>query len=117
MVIRDFANSLHNLKIMLTYHSFSELFLRPWSYTAPPRGEETLHQLVLRSINAISAIHGHTSSEDIWYTSSGEATDWFGASIEFPASRLSCALRRAVWTDSRPRLPRSFPPPKRTCRP
>ena len=68
MVIRDFANSLHNLKTMLTYHSFSELYLRPWSYTtAPPQGEETLHQLVLRSVNAISAIHGHTYAEDIWY--------------------------------------------------
>lgn len=77
-VIRDFANSLHNLKTMVTYHSFSELFLRPWSYTtAAPPGEETLHQLVLRSVNGISSIHSHTYAEDIWYTSSGEATDWF----------------------------------------
>lgn len=76
--LSTFANGLKNLKTMLTYHSFSELFLRPWGYTtADAPGEETLRQLALRSINAIQAIHGHTYSENIWYTSSGEATDWF----------------------------------------
>jgi hypothetical protein len=76
--LRTFVNGLDNLKTMLSYHSYSELFLRPWGYTtsnAP--GEETLKQLALRSINAIQAVHGHTYTESIGYTASGEATDWF----------------------------------------
>ncbi len=76
--LRIFANGLNNLKTMVTYHSFGELFLRPWGYTtADAPGEETLRQLALRSINVIQAIHGHTYSEDISYTASGETTDWF----------------------------------------
>ena len=76
--LRTFVNGLDNLKTMLTYHSFSELFLRPWGYTtldAP--GAETLRQLTLRSINAIQAVHGHAYGQTIGYTASGEATDWF----------------------------------------
>jgi len=76
--LRTFVNGLDNLKTMLTYHSFSELFLRPWGYTvADAPGEETLHQLALRSINRIQGVHGHSYGENIWYTASGEATDWF----------------------------------------
>ena len=76
--LRTFASGLNNLKTMVTYHSYSELFLRPWGYTtADAPGEETLRQLALRSINVIQGIHGHTYSENIWYTASGETTDWF----------------------------------------
>ena len=77
VVMRDFLAARSNLKAMITYHSFSELFLRPWSYTtADPPGEPTLNALAERSIARIAAVHGHTYAEEIWYTSSGEATDW-----------------------------------------
>lgn len=75
--IRDFLQARTNLKTILTYHSYSELFLRPWSYTtADPPGEPTLAALAQRSIAAIQAVHGITYSENIWYTSSGETTDF-----------------------------------------
>ena len=76
-VIRDFLNGLTNFKSFVTYHSFSELYLRPWSYTtSDPPGEPTLKSIAQRNIGLIAGVHGHTYSEDIWYTSSGEATDW-----------------------------------------
>jgi hypothetical protein len=76
-VIRNFLNGLTNLKSFVSYHSFSELYLRPWSYTtSDPPGEPTLKSIVQRNINLIAAVHGHTYSENIGYTSSGEATDW-----------------------------------------
>ena len=76
-VLRDFLNGLTNVKSFVTYHSFSELYLRPWSYTtSDPPGEPTLKSIAQRNINLIAAVHGHTYSENIWYTSSGEATDW-----------------------------------------
>lgn len=76
--LRTFVEGLDNLKTMLSYHSFGELFLRPWAYTtADAPGEETLRQIVLRSISLIQAVHEHTYSETIWYTASGDAMDWF----------------------------------------
>jgi murein tripeptide amidase MpaA len=75
--IRDFLQTRTNLKTILTYHSYSELFLRPWAYTTDdPPGEPTLAALAQRSIAVIQAVHGHTYTENIWYTSSGETTDF-----------------------------------------
>lgn len=75
--LRDFLLGLHNLKAFLSYHTFSELFLRPWSYTAvDPPGEQTLHAVADREIALLATIHGHTYGESIWYTSSGETTDY-----------------------------------------
>src|SRR6266481_2073913 len=31
-VLRDFVNGLTNLKTLVSYHSFTELYLRPWAY-------------------------------------------------------------------------------------
>ncbi len=75
--LRDLVNSVGNLKALVTYHSYSELYLRPWAYvTDDPPGESTLKSLAQRSIAVIAAVHGHTYQEEIWYTSSGETTDY-----------------------------------------
>lgn len=75
---RDFIAARHNPRAMLTYHTFSELFLRPWAYTtSDPPGEPTLAYVAQDSIAKIAAVHGETYGENIWYTSSGEATDYF----------------------------------------
>lgn len=75
--IRDFLSGLTNFKCFLTYHTYWELFLRPWSYTlSDPPGEATLNSIVERSINRIAAIHGHTYAEEISYRCNGEATDY-----------------------------------------
>jgi carboxypeptidase T len=75
--MRNFLQRLDNLKCFTSYHSYSELYLRPWSYTRDdPPGEPTLNAIVERNISRIAAVYGHTYAEDIWYTSSGEVTDW-----------------------------------------
>lgn len=76
-VLRTFIDSRPMLKAFVTYHTYGELFLRPWAYTTTdPPGESTLLSLFERSRDAISAVHGHVYSPNIWYTSSGEATDY-----------------------------------------
>jgi carboxypeptidase T len=76
-VVRNFLNGLTNFKSFISYHSYSELYLRPWAYTvSDPPGESTLRSIAQRNISRIAAVHGHTYSENIWYTSSGEATDY-----------------------------------------
>lgn len=75
---RNFIDGLDHPRALLTYHSFSELFLRPWAYTtSDPPGEPTLAFLAQNSISRIAAVHGHTYGETIWYNSYGETTDYF----------------------------------------
>jgi carboxypeptidase T len=75
--MRNFLNARTNLKCFVTYHSYSELYLRPWAHTtADPPGESTLRSDALRQIGKIASVHGHTYAETIWYNSIGEATDW-----------------------------------------
>ncbi|MEO6327287.1 MAG: M14 family metallopeptidase [Ginsengibacter sp.] len=77
VVLRNFINGLTNFKSFVSYHSFSELYLRPWSYTTSnPPGETTLQSIVQRNISRIAAVHSHTYAETIGYTSAGEATDY-----------------------------------------
>ena len=83
---RDFVAARHNPRAMLSYHTFSELFLRPWAYTtSDPPGEPTLAYVARDSIAKIAGVHGETYSENIGYTSSGEATDYFWNQYRFGA--------------------------------
>ena len=76
--LRDFVQGLDNPKAFLTYHSFSQLFLRPWAYTnADPPGERSLEYISDDSIARIAAVHGNTYSDSIWYVAYGETTDYF----------------------------------------
>jgi hypothetical protein len=76
-VLRSFIDTRPGLKAFVSYHSYGELFLRPWAHTTTdPPGESTLLSLYERSRDAISAVSGHVYVPDIWYTSSGEATDY-----------------------------------------
>ncbi|HLA09847.1 MAG TPA: M14 family metallopeptidase [Pyrinomonadaceae bacterium] len=78
IAVRDFVQALQNPTTLLTYHSYSELFLRPWSYTnTDPPGEPALRFLAQDSIARIAAVHGHTYAETIWYNAYGETTDYF----------------------------------------
>lgn len=75
--MRNFLNTRTNLKCFVTYHSFSELYLRPWAHTtSDPPGEPTLRSVAQRQIGKIAGVHGHTYAETIWYNAIGEATDW-----------------------------------------
>jgi len=75
---RDFVAARHNPKALLTYHTFTEQFLRPWSYTtSDPPGKPTLEYIVQDSIARIDAVHGESYGESVGYLASGEATDYF----------------------------------------
>lgn len=76
--LRDFVQGLDNPRALVSFHTYGELYLRPWSYTsADPPGESTLAFLAQNNINRISAVHGHTYQETIGYHSFGELTDYF----------------------------------------
>lgn len=75
---RNFVQNLDHPKALLTYHTFSELILRPWSYSsADPPGEEIVKYIAQDSIARIAGVHGHTYGETIGYHAYGETTDYF----------------------------------------
>ena len=77
VAIRDLVSSVDNLKAFVTYHSFSELILAPWAYTAADAPGEPIHGSHQdRAITRIAAVHGHTYGTDLGYLASGEATDY-----------------------------------------
>ncbi|MGF1543599.1 MAG: M14 family metallopeptidase [Parvularculaceae bacterium] len=78
--IESFLGGLDNQKFVVTYHSYSGLWLKPWAHTEDdPPGEKVLLELTRRSIERIQAVNGVTYGEEI-YEASGEPTDliWDG---------------------------------------
>jgi carboxypeptidase T len=76
--LRDFVQARHNPRVVLSYHSCAEAWLRPWRYTTEPApGEQSLAFITQNSIARIAAVHGLTYSESIGYTSSGATADYF----------------------------------------
>ncbi|UCE90032.1 MAG: zinc carboxypeptidase [Pseudomonadota bacterium] len=95
--IRDLVNNVNNLKAFVSYHTYSELFLRPWAFTDnDPPGESTLKSIADRSIARIAAVHGHTYTDGIWYTASGDTTDYLWGETRTaaftPEMRPHCGL-------------------------
>lgn len=75
--VRDFLAGLANLKCVITHHTFSELYLKPWSYTnANAPGYQTLASVQQRNISRIQAVNGHAYTTSIWYNAVGECTDY-----------------------------------------
>jgi len=84
--LRNFVQGRGNLKCLVSFHSFSELYLRPWSYTNDdPPGESTLRDIILRNISRMAAVHGQTYGQTIGYTSSGESTDYLWGEMRVAA--------------------------------
>ena len=74
--VRDLAASLPNLKAFEDIHTFSELYLAPWRYTAAvPPGWQSLEAFANRQVAVTAAVHGHTYTRNL-YRSSGGAIDF-----------------------------------------
>ncbi len=82
-VVRDFVKARPNLKILLSFHTFSELILYPWGYTEdkittrdPKTGRSDLD--VYQDMAETMAKWNHykpEQSSDL-YISNGDTTDW-----------------------------------------
>lgn len=76
--LRDFITGLDAPRALVSYHSYGEQYLRPWSYTEDdPPGESTLAFVAENNIERMSAVHGHTYQPTIGYQAFGEMTDYF----------------------------------------
>lgn len=86
--LRDFANS-HAIVAMISYHSFSQLVLYPWGYTAAAAPDKAvMAPMATAMADQIYQVHGKNyvpqQSADL-YLASGDATDWLYGETRVPA--------------------------------
>lgn len=76
-VIRDFVNSHLNAKVLLTFHTFSELILYPWGHSYDSIAEKRDLQVFEKMAKTMSGWNGYTPQQasDL-YIASGDTTDW-----------------------------------------
>jgi carboxypeptidase T len=75
--VRDFVRAQKNTKILLTFHTFSELILYPWGHTHDPIAN-TKDLAVFKTMAKTMAQWNHytpQASSDL-YIASGDTTDW-----------------------------------------
>lgn len=75
--IRDFLNGHLNLKVLLSYHTYSELILYPWGHTHDPIAKTRDHD-TFKTMAETMARWNHykpEQSSDLYITS-GDTTDW-----------------------------------------
>ncbi|MCG3122758.1 MAG: hypothetical protein GIKADHBN_01160 [Phycisphaerales bacterium] len=84
-VMRDFISATSSLRAHIDFHSYSQLILSPWGYTAsPPPAAATFNMLNAEMEAAIESVHGTNYTAGPTYTTiypaSGVASDWtYGA--------------------------------------
>jgi carboxypeptidase T len=75
--IRDFVNSHLNLKVLLSFHTFSELVLYPWGGSYEPISkieDRRVFETMARTMAAWNKYKPEQSSD--LYIASGDTTDW-----------------------------------------
>ena len=77
---------------LITYHSFSQLILYPWGYTATPMGDvhdlNMLTQLVQTMAAKIQQVHGVNyvpEQSSSLYPTAGDTTDWSFGEYQIPS--------------------------------
>ncbi len=75
--VRAFVEGHPNIKILLTYHSFSELILYPWGHTYDPIKDDKdkrVHEIMAKRMAEWNGYTPEQSSQ--LYIASGDTTDW-----------------------------------------
>ena len=114
---RDFLRARRNLRAVVSYHSFTQAFLRPWSYhidyepgSPPPPAEEMSKALSDELRARIGAVHGEVYKDCLsqadrlpsgacpsppHYEASGEMADWIHHEFNIPAFTIEVRPRTA----------------------
>jgi carboxypeptidase T len=75
--IRDFMRSHLNLKVLLSFHTFSELILYPWGYTYDGVSNPQDVAIYKTMANAMAQWNHYTPEQaSELYIASGDTTDW-----------------------------------------
>lgn len=78
--VRTFVNNYSNIKTSITFHTFSELVMWPYSYTytaVPPDMDPADHGKFVEMANYMASSNGYTAQQaSELYISDGDCTDW-----------------------------------------
>ncbi len=75
--VKNFVESHPNLKILLSYHTFSELILYPWGHTHSPIEDGKALAAYRAMAEKMAAMTGYTPQQSSeLYIASGDTTDW-----------------------------------------
>ncbi|MBI4248827.1 MAG: zinc carboxypeptidase [Elusimicrobia bacterium] len=75
--VRDFVSAKTNVKVLLSYHTFSELILYPWGHSNSPVDNPKDRETFKKLAETMAQWNGYTpeQSSDL-YIASGDTTDW-----------------------------------------
>jgi carboxypeptidase T len=75
--VKAFVESRENLKVLLSYHTYSELILYPWGYADLPIDDARALSAYKKMAETMAGWTGYTAeqSSDL-YAASGDLTDW-----------------------------------------
>ncbi|MBI4425726.1 MAG: zinc carboxypeptidase [Elusimicrobia bacterium] len=75
--VKRFVEGRPNLKVLLSFHTFSELILYPWGHTYDPIGDEKALAAYKSMASRMAEMTGYKpeQSSDL-YIASGDTTDW-----------------------------------------
>ena len=75
--VKAFIESRANLKILLSYHTYSELILYPWGYTHDAMDDDKAHAAYEAMAGVMAKMTGYTPEQSSkLYIASGDTTDW-----------------------------------------
>lgn len=75
--IRDYVKSLTQAKILLSFHTFSELILYPWGYTHSKVPSDRDRMVYIKMADTMAEWNGYTPQQSSeLYIASGDTTDW-----------------------------------------
>lgn len=80
--LRDFCQTLPNLKAMIDWHSYGQYILWPWSYTTTPAPDDAWLRTIGNAMRDSMLAHGGATYEAgqgsvTLYIASGTSKDWF----------------------------------------
>ncbi|MFA6315840.1 MAG: M14 family metallopeptidase [Elusimicrobiota bacterium] len=80
--VKTFLEARPNIKVLLAYHTFSELILYPWGYTDAPISEAPALAAYKAMAETMAKMNGYTPQQSSeLYTASGDTTDWAWAAL------------------------------------
>ena len=75
--VRDFVRSHQNARMLLTFHTFSELILYPWGHKAAPISKAKDHAVFVNMAKTMVEWNHYTPEQaSELYLASGDTTDW-----------------------------------------
>ncbi|MBI5211457.1 MAG: zinc carboxypeptidase [Elusimicrobia bacterium] len=75
--MKAFVEARPNIKILMSYHTFSELVLYPWGYTDDPIADGKAHAAYKAMAESMAKMTGYTAQQSSeLYIASGDTTDW-----------------------------------------